>query len=159
LKLDSGTLFTGAALACVGAVCAALFTQHVLGMQPCPWCVLQRLIFVTIALAALVGLALRSPLGRRVMALAMGLLGASGVTAALWQNQVAAKSDSCNLTLADRIVGATGLNFSLPEIFEARASCADAAATLLGLPYEFWSLTLFALLVLVAARLVLRPHP
>ena len=42
----------------LGAVGAALFTQLRLGMQPCPWCVLQRAIFVAIAIAALPGLLL-----------------------------------------------------------------------------------------------------
>jgi disulfide bond formation protein DsbB len=42
----------------------------------------------------------------------------------------------------------------LPEIFQPRASCADAAVKLLGLPYEFWSLGLFALLALLAVRLL-----
>ena len=38
------------------ALGAALVSQHVFDMQPCPWCVLQRLIFVALALAALLGL-------------------------------------------------------------------------------------------------------
>ena len=45
-------LVAGVALAGVGA---ALVSQHVFDMQPCPWCVLQRLIFVVIAAAAGVG--------------------------------------------------------------------------------------------------------
>jgi disulfide bond formation protein DsbB len=42
-----------------------------------------------------------------------------------------------------------------PDVFSARASCADAAVDLLGLPYEFWSLGLF-LLIGAAMLLVLR---
>ena len=38
------------------AVGMALITQHVFDMQPCPWCVLQRLIFLCIAVAALPGI-------------------------------------------------------------------------------------------------------
>jgi disulfide bond formation protein DsbB len=58
---------------------------------------------------------------------------------------VAAASASCNLTLADRINTAIGLDALWPEVFAPYASCADAAATLLGVPYEFYSLTLFVL--------------
>ena len=68
------------------------------------------------------------------------------MAAALWQHFVAAVSSSCNLTLADRIVSGLRLDGLLPEVFEARASCADATVQLLGLPYEFWSLGLFMLL-------------
>ena len=34
------------ALASLGAVGAALFTQYRWDMQPCPWCILQRVLFV-----------------------------------------------------------------------------------------------------------------
>ena len=51
-------LLLGIAGLSLGAVGAALATQHLMGMEPCPWCILQRLIFVTIALAALLGLLL-----------------------------------------------------------------------------------------------------
>ena len=48
-------LLVAIALLSLGAVGAALLTQHVWGMQPCPWCVLQRAIFCLIAIAALLG--------------------------------------------------------------------------------------------------------
>ncbi len=139
------------ALACLAAIGAALVSQHVFDMQPCPWCVLQRLIFALIALAALAAWAANAPVLRRV---ALGLvlpLALAGVSAALWQHFVAASSSSCNLTLADRILAQLGLDASFPEIFQPRASCADAAVDLLGVPYEFWSLALFLLLGVAAA--------
>jgi disulfide bond formation protein DsbB len=140
-------LFAAAVVLPVAAVCIALFTQHVLGMQPCPWCVLQRLIFAGISLAALLGLLVAGlPLLRRLMALAMFGLAGCGVAAALWQHIVATTSPSCNLTLADRIVGGLGIDALWPQVFAAYTSCADAAATLLGVPYEFYSLTLFVVL-------------
>jgi len=79
------------------------------------------------------------------------------MAAALWQHFVAAASASCNLTLADRIVGGLGLDNAWPEVFAAYASCADAAVKLAGLSYEFYSLALFAVLGLVALRLLRRP--
>ena len=53
--MSLGALFSPARLLAagvvvpLGAVALALVTQHVFGMQPCPWCVLQRLIFVAIS--------------------------------------------------------------------------------------------------------------
>jgi disulfide bond formation protein DsbB len=138
-----------------GAIAAALVTQHVFDMQPCPWCVLQRLIFLGIGLAALLGLAWRSALSQRLVPLLLLLLCSLGIAAALWQHFVAASSTSCNLTLADRIVSGLQLDALLPEIFQARASCADAAVDLLGVPYEFWSLALFALIEAAAVWLFL----
>ena len=142
--LSRNAILLGIALVCLGAVGIALVSQHVYDMQPCPWCALQRLIFVAIALVALLGLAWRSAAGRRTVALLMLLLCGTGIAAALWQHFVAAASASCNLTLADRVLSATMLDSLLPEIFQPRASCADAAVDLLGVPYEFWSLGLYA---------------
>ncbi len=133
-------------LACMAAVAAAYLAQHQLNMQPCPWCILQRLVFVALALLGL--LAAVAPWGmlQRWLCALMVPVAASGAAAALWQHFVAAKSNSCAFTLADKIISFTGLDQRLPEWFEVRASCADAAVDLLGMPFEFWSLALFAAL-------------
>jgi protein dithiol:quinone oxidoreductase len=141
---------------CFAAVGAALVTQHVYDMQPCPWCVLQRLIFVVIGVVALLGLAWRSVLGRRALPLALLLLSGCGIAAALWQHFVAAANASCNQTLADRIVSGLRLDALLPDVFQATATCADAAVNLAGIPYELWSLALFVLVELVVVRLLMQ---
>ncbi len=155
-------LLTGIATAALAAVAAALFTQYRMDMQPCAWCVLQRLLFVLIAAAAVLGLLLPGTtgrlVGRRVGAGLAMLLADVGIAAALWQHFVAAASASCNMSLADRLMGATGLDSRFPEVFAAYANCADAKANLIGVPYEFWSLALFALLSLAALRVVIRPQ-
>ena len=56
----------------------------------------------------------------------------------------------------DGYVGHVGLDALAPEVFAPRASCADAAVDLLGLPYEFWSLGLFAVLGGAAAWTLVR---
>ncbi len=147
----------GTALVAVGAVGAALFTQYRWNMQPCPWCVLQRVIFLAIAAAAVIGLVWRSPAGRRIGAGLALVLAGCGIAAALWQHFVAASSASCNLTLADRIVSGLGLDERWPEVFMPMASCADAKVNLLGVPYEFWSLALFVAAGVAALRVLLRP--
>ncbi|HSW03190.1 disulfide bond formation protein B [Aquabacterium sp.] len=150
-----GSLLAAMALVSFGAVGAALVTQHHFDMMPCPWCVLQRVIFVAIGLAALLGLAWRSGGGQRIVAGLALLLAGSGIAAALWQHFVAAASASCNQTLADRIVGALQLDSLLPEVFAAYANCADAKVNLFGVPYEFWSLALFLLIALAAVRVLI----
>lgn len=152
------TLLAGIAVAALAAVAVALFTQYRMDMQPCAWCVLQRLIYLAVAAAAVLGLLLPGASGRRVGAGLAMLLADLGIAAALWQHFVAAASASCNMSLADRLMGATGLDSRFPQVFAAYASCADAKASLLGAPYEFWSLALFALLSLAALRVVIRPR-
>ena len=157
MNADRGLV--GTALGCVAAVGAALISQHRFYMQPCPWCVLQRVIFLAIAIACVLGLVWRNRVGRRTSA-ALGLvLALCGIAAALWQHFKAAASASCNLTLADKIVSRwLELDQLLPNVFEPRASCADAAVSLLGVPYDFWSLALFAAMGVVLFTLLRQPR-
>ena len=157
MPLTPRHLLAGIAGLALLALAAALTSQHVFDMQPCAWCVLQRLIFVAVALAALLGLLLPGPLGRRIGAALALVLAGLGLATALWHHFVANSAASCNLSLADRVMGATGLDSLLPQVFAAYASCADAKVNLAGMPYEFWSGTLFTVLLLAASRVLLRP--
>ncbi len=140
------------AILCFGSIAAALVSQYAFGMEPCPWCILQRLIFAVIGVLALIGLAIRAATATRVVAVVGVLLALAGIAAAVWQQSVAAKSASCNLTLADRIVGWTQLDRLVPDAFEARASCADAAFSLLGVPYAIWSAVVFVVCAVALLR-------
>jgi len=146
-------LFAMAAV-CLAAVAAALTSQYAFDMQPCPWCILQRLVFVVVGLLCLAAALLDAPAARKTFAAGALVLAALGATAAVWQHEVAAKSASCNLTLADKIITALHVESLAPWLFEVRATCADAAVSMLGVPYEYWSLALFVLLVLAAARVL-----
>ncbi len=139
----AGWLLGFVTVACWGGVGGALVSQYMFNMPPCPWCTLQRLIFLVIGLLALVGALLPWITPRRVLAGAGAVLALCGVAAALWQHLVAAASASCNLTLADKILDALGLFELAPSVFAPMASCADAAVDLLGVPYAYWSLALF----------------
>jgi disulfide bond formation protein DsbB len=147
-------LFAAVALLSFGAVAVALVSQHAFAMEPCPWCVLQRLIFLAIGLFALLGVAWRGAAASRVAASLGLLLALAGIGAAIWQHFVAARSQSCNLTLADKIVGATQLDRLLPGVFEARASCADAAVSLLRIPYAFWAALVFLVCAIALVRVL-----
>ena len=146
------TTWLAVAVLALGAVGVALVSQHRFDMQPCPWCVLQRVIFVLIGLIALAAAALPARSVRLAAAIGSIALAMAGIASALWQHFVAASTSSCKLTLAERLLDALRLDAALPEIFQPRASCADAAATLVGVPYEFFSLLLFVLLAAMAMR-------
>jgi disulfide bond formation protein DsbB len=148
-KLTPRLLLSVIGLACVAAVGAALVAQYRFHMEPCPWCILQRILFLIAGALCLVSSALPSLVRRMVSALAIPFA-IGGIAAALWQHFVAAKSDSCALTLADKIITGSGLDVRWPDVFEVRGSCADAAVSVLGVPFEFWSLALFALVGIVA---------
>jgi len=152
LNLPAG-IMVGALL----AIAVALVSQYRFNVQPCPWCVLQRLLFLAIAIVGAIGLPLRMLRYRAIVGGLVLILASLGVAAAAWQHFVAAKSNSCDLTLAYKIVSMDlHLDRFLPSIFEARATCADAAVNLLGIPYDFWSLAAFVVMGLVAIQYMRR---
>lgn len=141
------TLLSSMVMLNLTSLSAGWVSQHVYGMQPCPWCVLQRAVFSALALLALLGLFVRhQPKALAGLSVLGSTLALSGAAAALWQHFVAASQVSCNLTLADKILSALYLDQAWPAMFLATASCAEAAALLAGLPYEFWSLAVFVVL-------------
>ena len=140
-------LIAVAALA-FGAVGLAAVAQYVFDMQPCPWCVLQRFIYIVVGVLALVG-AVATGTPRRALAGLAFLAALSGLASALWQQLVAASAASCDLTLAERITTGLRLDRILPQLFIAYASCADAAVDILHIPFAVWSCILFALLALL----------
>ena len=157
MRLSARSLAAALFVLPLAAVGAALFTQYAWDMQPCPWCVLQRVVFLAIALAALPALLFRAAWARWLSGGLVVLLASGGAAAALWQHFVAASSTSCALTWADRWIRNSGLDELLPQVFAAYASCAEAKVNLFGVPYEFYSLALFIVigsgaLLLLSAR-------
>ena len=149
--------FTVILVAALGAVAVALVSQHAFDMQPCAWCVLQRLIFLVIAMVSALALWLRRPIGRALLGGTVLLLAGSGIASALYQHFVASNVSSCQLSLAQRIVSGTlHLDTLLPFVFEIRVGCSAGATTMLGIPYEFWSLAAFGLLMLALAWSAIR---
>jgi disulfide bond formation protein DsbB len=138
----------------LAALGVALVAQHGFGIEPCPWCVIQRLVLIGVVVVALAGAALARRVPRSAGALAgvaLLALAGSGLVAAWYQHTVAAKQLSCSFTWADRTLMALQLDAWLPSVFRVGATCADAAqATLLGLPFEVWGGAWFAGVALAA---------
>ncbi len=138
------------ALACLGSVTFALYSQHVLGMLPCAWCVLQRLIFIGIAIVCLLVNFSYSVIYRKVLTLFAAGLSVGGVIAAWYQYSVASVSFSCDMTFADVFMSRqTGLDAAVPWLFGIYATCMDAAIELFGVEYALWALMLFATMTII----------
>ena len=137
------------AVLCSSAVALALISQHIFDMQPCAWCVMQRLIYLVIAAVCLLG-CWDGRVLRRVSAVLAAALAAAGVMAAYYQYTVASHTFSCEQTFADRLMAGSGLDAAMPQVFGIYASCMDAVVTVLGVDYALWSLGLFAVLAVLA---------
>ena len=152
----TGRLLNITALLSIAAVAVALVSQYVFNLQPCAWCVLQRLIYLCVAAVCWFGLLGRTPFPRRAAALLALLLCAAGVVAAWYQYDVAAHLFSCSQTFADRFVVGLGLDAHVPWLFGILSSCMDAQVKVLGVEYAIWSLILFCVLGLVSLAALLR---
>lgn len=147
--LHDKNAFTLVLVTALGALGAALFSQHVLGMLPCAWCILQRALFLIIAVWALLGLLGASfRLWRRLNWALILITALAGIAVAWHQLTVAAKAFSCDQTLADRIISTSGLDASVPWFFGIYATCLDASVSVFGLEFAAWGLALFAIYAL-----------
>lgn len=153
---NTARLLLAMAALCVAAVGIALVSQHAFDMQPCPWCILQRVIYLGIAALCLIGAAVSAGRVRRGIGVLTLLLALSGGASALYQELVASKSASCNLTFADKVISALGLDGALPPLLQVTANCSDAAVSVFGVPYAYWSLALFAVLAVASLRVAAR---
>ena len=150
IRIRIPQVLTFVALLAFGAVALAAIAQYVFDMQPCPWCVLQRFIYIVVGVLALLA-AVLSNMPRRV-AIGLALLGAlCGIASALWQQLAAVNENSCDLSLAERITTALQLDRLLPQLFIAYASCADAAVSVLHIPFAVWSCAMYAILAVLLA--------
>lgn len=144
--LNRRTLLGVAGVLALASVGIALITQHLFDMQPCAWCTFQRLLFLVFAVFALAGWRMAGDgAGRGFAALAL-VTALAGIGAALWQHFVASASQSCAMTLADRIIKGGRFDEFAPWLFKATAFCDEANVPLVGIPYALWSVALFALL-------------
>ena len=135
----------------LSSVAIALVSQYVFDMQPCAWCVFQRLLYLMIGFFTL-GLTFAKPTRVRMALGAASIVAIAimGITAAWYQEKVAANTFSCAQTLADQIMTKSGLDSAAPWLFGIYASCMDARVKLLGIEYAWWSLAMFILIGTIA---------
>lgn len=144
LRSKSGFLLV--LLTALAALGIALFSQHVLDMAPCSWCILQRVLFVLIAAFALLGLLGSAFRPWRLLNWGLIVAAASAGIAVAWhQMTVAAKAFSCDQSFADRVISGSGLETFAPWLFGIYATCLDASVRVFGVDYATWGLALFAL--------------
>jgi disulfide bond formation protein DsbB len=137
----------------LAALGAGYYIQHGLGIEPCPLCIVQRLAFVAVGMAALLGLVLAA--GRAaaiVLAALTSLLAMAGAGVAAWHLWIKAnppESFSCGRPFAWMMENMP-LTDVLPKLFKGEADCLQETWTLLGLGIPHWSLLLFVVLMALA---------
>ena len=135
--------FTGFAI-CAGLMGFALFAQHVLLLDPCPLCVLQRVATIALGLVFLAA-ALHHPdgWGRITYAVLIFLAAGDGAAVAGWhwrlQNLPPSDVPACGPGL-DYMLENFPLTEALQMVFKGSGECADVVWSFLGLSMPAWVL-------------------
>ncbi|MEQ1515277.1 MAG: disulfide bond formation protein B [Usitatibacteraceae bacterium] len=145
------SVFAAVGLVCAGLLGAAYFAQYGPSqLQPCPLCILQRYVFLTIAAVALVAAVIGpARLGSLVVASLLGLLGATGAGLALWHVSKGASMTSCDTDPVGLFVYGLPMRSWWPEFLAAYGGCADKIPPVLGISIPVWSLLWFTAIFIV----------
>lgn len=141
----------------IGSVVVALVSQYQFDMQPCAWCVFQRLLYLIIGITALLLTIIKQNRTRLSIGTA-GIIATAiaGVTSAVYQEKVAANTFSCAQTFADQLMTKSGLDAAAPWLFGIYASCMEARIKLFGIEYAWWSMAMFSMIGVLGIIALLR---
>jgi len=151
-------VFLAMSLACVLLLVFGMYLQHVVGLEPCPMCVVQRYALILIAICA----GLTGAIGRKglqilggVLVLALGGSGAFVAARQSWLQWYPPEVVTCGRDLYGMIE-----NFPLqrvvPMLFKGSGDCSKVDWTFLGGSIANWSFLWFCAMGLVALTLVWR---
>ncbi len=152
-------------LALIAAACAAmlafgLYLQHVVGLEPCPMCIVQRYALVAVALVAGLSALLKGRVARHSGVALMGLLAVFGAFTAArqsWLQWNPPEIMSCGRDFFG-MIEAFPLRRAIPMIFRGSGDCSVIDWTFLGLSIANWSFLCFSAIIALAVALwVKRP--
>ena len=137
-----------------------LYLQHVVGLEPCPMCIVQRYAMVLVALFA--GLSAAAPSRRAhvtgaVLVIVTAAFGAFVAARQSWLQWYPPEVSSCGRDLYGMIENFP-LQRAIPMIFKGSGDCSKVDWTFLGGSIANWSFLCFGGLVLLSLYLVWRPR-
>lgn len=147
-------LFAGGFALCVVLLATALYFQHVMGLEPCPLCIFQRIFVIALGAIMLVA-AIHNPgrLWRRVYGAGMLVFALLGVVVAgrhVWlQSLPPDQVPECGPGL-EYMLQSFPLVQALELVFRGSGECAEVQWTFLGLSIPAWTLVIFAGILLAA---------
>ena len=144
--------------ACVAMLAFGLYLQHVVGLEPCPMCIVQRYALVLVAVLAGISAALgrRGSLlrGTALMAVVAGL-GAFVAARQSFLQWYPPEVASCGRDFYG-MIETFPLQRAIPMIFKGSGDCSKIDWTFLGGSIANWSFVCFTLIALAALVLAAR---
>jgi disulfide bond formation protein DsbB len=145
-------------LACIAMLGFGLYLQHVVGLEPCPMCIVQRYAFILIAVVCGVAAAFKSRGAHVAAGGLMVLLSAGGAFVAArqsWLQWYPPEIASCGRDLYG-MIETFPLKRAIPMIFRGSGDCTKVDWTFLGGSIANWSFLCFCFFALVGLLLVVR---
>ena len=145
-------------LACIGMLAFGLYLQHVVGLEPCPMCIVQRYALVLVALTAGIGGALRqrgAHVGAAVLILLLSGFGAFVAARQSWLQWYPPEVASCGRDFFG-MIETFPLKRAIPMIFKGGGDCTKVDWTFLGLSIANWSFLVFCGFAFIALVLLVR---
>lgn len=143
------------ALAAVGMLAYGLYLQHVVGLEPCPMCIVQRYALVAIALiAGLTSLFVQRGaqlFGTLLLVVSAGF-GAFVAARQSWLQWNPPAVMSCGRDFYG-MIETFPLKRAIPMIFKGGGDCSKVDWTFLGLSLANWSFLTFAAITLLMLAL------
>ena len=153
-------LLGGIGVACVVLVIAGAVLARTMNLAACPLCILQRMVYLLLALQALIIVPwARAPVGRlgSIIMAATADLGASIAGYQTWiQRFATGVSCTADMPWWEQWVNWAGTQ--VPFLFEATGLCSEAGWKFLSLSIAEWSLLIFTAMC-VTALMSLRERP
>lgn len=142
--------------ACVAMLAFGMYLQHVVGLEPCPMCVVQRYALVLVAVfTGLAGATGRTGLQKTwgLLALVAAVGGAYTAARQSWLQWHPPEFVSCGRDIYG-MIESFPLQRAIPMIFRGSGDCSQIDWTFLGLSIANWSFVSFsAILVTLAVYL------
>ncbi len=142
----------------VALLAFGLYLQHVVGLEPCPMCIVQRYALVLIAVAAAVGAALKARGAHMAAGSLMVLLAGFGAFVAARQSWLQWNPPEVSACGRDfyGMIETFPLQRAIPMIFRGSGDCSKVDWTFLGGSIANWSFVWFVIFGVVGLVLVLR---
>ncbi len=161
IPLSKRQVNLGAVIVCAAMMGYALYSQHVVGLDPCPMCIFQRIALIATGLVFLAGVVYNARAwGRYVFAALFLLAAGTGVALAgrhvYLQNLPPDQVPACGPSL-DYMLDAFPLTEVLRKVFVGSGECAEILWQFLGLSMPAWVLIWFVILGGVGIVNSLRP--
>ena len=146
------------AVACVSSLAFGLYLQHVVGLEPCPMCIVQRYVLVLVALVAAFSALTsnrRSLLAGFSLLLILSSFGAFVAARQSFLQWYPPEVVSCGRDFYG-MIETFPLKRVIPMIFKGSGDCTKIDWTFLGLSIANWSFISFAVIGGVALVLAVR---